>query len=245
MSNKALVSIVVAAAVLLGVMYFVAPKLAQRRGNEGRTEPAITGFTIVKPYLVANSTGMAKMEAWYVPTGTGVNEDAHQKLGDMADASESPSSQAWRIEIPKQPFLATEIYAKGFDASGTEYRKSLSVTGATDIYNALWMEVPAKEQGLRPGESMEFEGVTVTFNKVVSDSRCPANANCVWAGNVVANAGIAGAGKDGTYDIASDKGVEVGNYFISIPGVSPERGAAGSTITDYSLTFRIERNIKL
>lgn len=244
MSNKALAGIVIVAAVLLAVMYFVAPRLSRKSASTG-TEPAITGFTIAKPHLVANSRGIVRMEAWIVPTGTGVTEESHQKLGDMVDASVSPEAQAWRIEIPKQAFLATEVYAKGFDAAGKEYRRNLNVTGASDIYTALWMDVPSKEQALKPGETMEFEGVKVTFNKIVSDSRCPANANCVWAGNVIANVSVTDADSDAAYDLSWDKGIEVGNYYISIASVSPERGSEGSEISDYVVAFRIQRNIKL
>jgi hypothetical protein len=49
-------------------------------------------------------------------------------------------------------------------------------------------EVPLdREFSLRPGESatVESTGLRVTFLSVLSDSRCPADAVCVWAGDAV------------------------------------------------------------
>ena len=37
---------------------------------------------------------------------------------------------------------------------------------------------------LRVGQSAVFGGVRVTFRQIVSDSRCPEGAQCVWAGEV-------------------------------------------------------------
>ncbi|HJU57087.1 MAG TPA: hypothetical protein VJ715_21050 [Pyrinomonadaceae bacterium] len=42
-----------------------------------------------------------------------------------------------------------------------------------------------REFELRSGRSVRIEGerLTVTFNRVVEDSRCPQGVQCVWAGN--------------------------------------------------------------
>ncbi len=34
------------------------------------------------------------------------------------------------------------------------------------------------------GESVMVDGITLLFKEVISDSRCPENVNCVWAGEI-------------------------------------------------------------
>ena len=42
----------------------------------------------------------------------------------------------------------------------------------------------AETPGLHPGETLRYdEGLRVTFINVLSDSRCPIHALCVWAGD--------------------------------------------------------------
>jgi hypothetical protein len=45
---------------------------------------------------------------------------------------------------------------------------------------------------LRIGETITIEGepLTVSFDRVVEDSRCPTNATCVWAGTAVVQIGL-------------------------------------------------------
>ena len=45
------------------------------------------------------------------------------------------------------------------------------------------------------GEVMEFGGVEVTFEKVISDSRCPKNTNCIWAGEAKVLLAVSRGGK--------------------------------------------------
>jgi len=35
------------------------------------------------------------------------------------------------------------------------------------------------------GEAVEQNGITVKFDDVITDSRCPKNVTCIWAGEVV------------------------------------------------------------
>jgi hypothetical protein len=48
---------------------------------------------------------------------------------------------------------------------------------------------------LRSGASALLDGgLTVTFDRVASDSRCPMDALCIWAGDAIVSLSIAGAG---------------------------------------------------
>jgi len=48
---------------------------------------------------------------------------------------------------------------------------------------------------LRSGASAMLDGgLTITFDRVASDSRCPMNALCIWAGDAVVAVSILGSG---------------------------------------------------
>jgi hypothetical protein len=64
----------------------------------------------------------------------------------------------------------------------------LGAIGCSSSPVAPSAEVPlGREFSLKPGESAAIEStdLRVTFLNVLSDSRCPADAVCVWAGDAV------------------------------------------------------------
>lgn len=59
---------------------------------------------------------------------------------------------------------------------------------------------PASELGqtaaLRVGETAQTEGLTITFVRIAEDSRCPANVDCAWSGQVVVELLVAAPGHE-------------------------------------------------
>ena len=51
------------------------------------------------------------------------------------------------------------------------------------------------------GSTARASGAVVTFQRVVSDSRCPLNAACVWAGDAVAEFAVSARGLDSHYEL--------------------------------------------
>lgn len=102
---------------------------------------------------------------------------------------------------------------------------------------------------LAPGESVEIEGadLTVTFLEVRDDSRCPADVQCVWAGEVVLSAETIQAGVGETWQLHSgEQGggstrAELGSYRLELLGVAPEPRTQGDPIApgEYRATFRV------
>ena len=67
---------------------------------------------------------------------------------------------------------------------------------ASDGQTGLNQEVallPDTTVTLRAGQSALFGGVRVTFLQIVSDSRCPEGAHCVWAGDAEVKLGFSPA----------------------------------------------------
>ncbi|MDN5327324.1 MAG: hypothetical protein PWP41_2020 [Moorella sp. (in: firmicutes)] len=118
----------------------VSPFQAPAPAGSGEETPAagITSFTIARPDLVVKGQNLARVEIWAVPTGTGITEKDYQLLGQAGKKSEDNGHQVWTFPIPQKTILATEIFARGFDARGHEVgRVSLPVTGVTDLNKAL------------------------------------------------------------------------------------------------------------
>ena len=98
------------------------------------------------------------------------------------------------------------------------------------------IDVPARARPGIPfdlafGESVEVEGtgVTVKFLNVTEDSRCPADAICIWAGQVSILVGVIASGTDPenfvlTSGAGSDVSLserQVGDYMLKLTGVQP------------------------
>lgn len=91
------------------------------------------------------------------------------------------------------------------------------------------------------GQSVLINGVRVTLNKIVSDSRCPKEVDCVWAGNVVAEVTLQSNTDKETIQINSDKApILFDSYKISIANVSPDRSVHVQSIKEYTVTFQVK-----
>jgi hypothetical protein len=69
---------------------------------------------------------------------------------------------------------------------------------ATDLEGSL--DAPSQ---LAPGQSivLEAEKLEVQFVGIATDSRCPADVTCVWAGEVVARLAIRSDGKTTQHEV--------------------------------------------
>ena len=79
---------------------------------------------------------------------------------------------------------------------------------------------------IRAGEQKAADGgrVTVSFTKVIDDSRCPMNARCVWAGNARIELAISkGKGQAQIVELNTNTGqriVRVFGYRIRLDGLT-------------------------
>jgi hypothetical protein len=91
------------------------------------------------------------------------------------------------------------------------------------------------------GETGDAAGLTVVFNKITSDSRCPVDVQCIWEGTVSANVTLERGGEKTTLDIAmNESAITFAGYSVSLASVLP---ATKSTTpidpTDYRVTFQV------
>ncbi len=84
---------------------------------------------------------------------------------------------------------------------------------------------------------------TITPTQVTEDSRCPANANCIWAGRVVVKANVSFDGGLATeQSFESDKTLELPEGKITLTEVKPHKTLNGVIKPeDYLFTFSVAR----
>ena len=95
------------------------------------------------------------------------------------------------------------------------------------------------------GESAIAESVRVTFVKVQSDSRCPINAVCVWAGDAIAQFRITAHGNEAAPDLSladpTKRATTIGGITVEFEALQPHPFAGQSTDPK---TYRATVNIR-
>lgn len=115
--------------------------------------------------------------------------------------------------------------------------------------DAVSLEAPKIIGKLKMGRSVGFNDFSIKFIKVISDSRCPKNVTCVWAGKAKVLIGIFHDGEK-----MKEKEVEISeanqyfpllerqNVVIKVYGLSPYPVASGKIPSkDYILNLYISR----
>ncbi|WP_283133167.1 hypothetical protein [Rhizohabitans arisaemae] len=88
---------------------------------------------------------------------------------------------------------------------------------------------PGAEFTLAPGESARpADGsLTVTFDKITEDSRCPKNVTCVWEGDAIAELTIATPTGRAVHRLHTNArfatSADVGGHRVQLVKVTPER----------------------
>ncbi|MBX4210434.1 hypothetical protein KW783_00480 [Candidatus Parcubacteria bacterium] len=248
MSKKTILGVLVIL-VILGITVYVAT-----RKKPTVAASTFTDFFVEKPFLVAKGANLSKVEVWAIPTGTGVTEKDYKMLGVADQTSQSASANGeteWHYAIPKDPILATEIFAKAFDKAGKEVRKiSLPYIGSTLLYSELWGPVTENKTTLQVGQTYALDDTSsVKLTKIVQDSRCAADVTCIRAGDVTIEleGHVGTVKKTISVNSANTKPVEYNGYFISITSIEPLKAKAGTAIkqSDYKIELTIAKDAKL
>ena len=91
------------------------------------------------------------------------------------------------------------------------------------------------------GKSVFVNGVKITLNKIIQDSRCPVDVQCIQAGKVVADVTLQSDTDKKTVEISSGSEESFfDSYKISLEDVSPSRNSKTElNLKDYKLTFKV------
>ncbi|MDO8603945.1 MAG: hypothetical protein Q7K40_00830 [bacterium] len=105
------------------------------------------------------------------------------------------------------------------------------------------------EVALSVGEKGKMGDLSIIVNKFISDSRCPADVQCIWAGEfkveITISSNLSELAKNETHIISSiDKPLSFKGRLISISSVSPYPASKKIDPSDYRITFHVEANEK-
>jgi len=99
---------------------------------------------------------------------------------------------------------------------------------------------------LAAGQSGRVSGtpVTVTFRSVGTDSRCPSNVQCVWAGDAAINLSLSAtttASKEAVLHTNLDpRSVDFAGYRVKVVGVAPvPKSASTIPAANYVVTLQV------
>jgi hypothetical protein len=244
MQRKSIVALAVIIIVLALLGYAASMFIGTR---DTATEARLDTFIVEKPNLVLIGSGLSRVEIWAVPTGTGITDTDHQKLGEATRTNiGTTTDERWIFQIPQNPILVTEIYTKGFNANGDAVGKlSLDTTGATSLYELLWDIEAAHESNIKIGETMTAGALTLKAIRVIEDSRCPADVQCIQAGRVRLEVQASSPQGTNTIILGSDTSLTHGKYIISLVGVTPTtKSSQQIKASDYIFTISVAEDVK-
>jgi hypothetical protein len=97
---------------------------------------------------------------------------------------------------------------------------------------------------LAPGQSAVFaaEKLEVRFTGIASDSRCPNDVACVWAGEIIVRLSIRSDGKTTEQEIRDTQSGAIGAYKVTVLDVLPARATSQPIApADYRVTLKVTR----
>ncbi len=94
---------------------------------------------------------------------------------------------------------------------------------------------------IKVGATAFVGGIKITFNKIVSDSRCAIDVQCIWAGNTTASITLKSDTDTETVDMVSGVAHSFDTYKVLITDVEPVMKSNVRISKDgYTLTFLVE-----
>ena len=93
------------------------------------------------------------------------------------------------------------------------------------------------------GQSIMISGLRIRPLRVVEDSRCPANVQCVWAGRIIVDTEISGAASYQRHNLELGKPSRLATVpmMITLIGAEPGKMAGSEIPSDaYQLTYSVE-----
>jgi hypothetical protein len=100
---------------------------------------------------------------------------------------------------------------------------------------------PRMPNSARMGHSIRIDGLRIIPLKILTDSRCPMNARCIWAGEVKLRVAIYGGRRKKVRDITLGKPEPIADGALTLTNVTPARMTGKTTrSSDYRFTFTFE-----
>ena len=90
------------------------------------------------------------------------------------------------------------------------------------------------------GESITLNTVQIVPTKIISDSRCPAEVECIWAGTVELQVTLGSNQDSGVYALTLGEATSFAGKTVTLTAVYPEKTQVMSNdISSYSFVFEV------
>lgn len=126
------------------------------------------------------------------------------------------------------PFISLSVWAVALVACGRD-------GSAADL------DLPIQ---LAPGQSAVFaaQKLEVRFASIETDSRCPSDVTCVWAGEVIVRLAVRSDGKTTQHSVKESQTATVDGYTVTVLQVLPARSSSQPVApADYRVTLKVTR----
>lgn len=198
--------------------------------------PTITKFTIEDGYFVVLVEDVNSVEVWEVTTSSSTR---NQKVfvGELEQ-----QEKLWKLEIPVE---AKEVYtyeARAYNKEGQVVDVlALPFSGADEVFTHVWGPSEDNVITLSPGATMRYNDLTLTLHSVVTDTRCPAEVQCIYAGEFVYSLTTRTPRKTQKDRFSFDEDIIFDRYRIRVKEISPSRSIETQSINslEYKVTFEI------
>ncbi len=92
------------------------------------------------------------------------------------------------------------------------------------------------------GQKMTASDISITPIKIISDSRCPLDVQCIWAGTVEVQAQVESSIENREYIFKLNEHQTFGDYLITLIEFAPAKTSGTIPDSSYRFTFEIKKN---
>lgn len=120
--------------------------------------------------------------------------------------------------------------------------KNVEVGGETSVTPPATVPAKPSEITVSPGQSATLGDITVTFEKILADSRCPKDSNCIWEGELKTLLTLRSGNESTSAEVIMGAPAFVfAGTRISIISASPEADGSDVNPSNYSIVVRMEK----
>ena len=137
--------------------------------------------------------------------------------------------------------IGTMVTLEGHFTEGATFLAT-GVTESSDDNTLPAKPKTSTSVSIKIGETKFAGGMKITPNNITSDSRCPVDVECIWAGNITANVTLRSDTDKETVDLVSNATPHpFDSYQVSLTGATPDvRTNVRISRDGYTLTFLVE-----
>ncbi|KND50327.1 MAG: hypothetical protein AB198_01990 [Parcubacteria bacterium C7867-003] len=126
---------------------------------------------------------------------------------------------------------------------GFQYNKITDGNNDNQNWGDNMLQPKSGDLDVKIGESKRLGNIKVTLDAVLSDNRCPADVQCIWAGNITTKVSLSYNNLIIQKELASDaEPLNFSGFNFSIKSVTPASDSRWQiNPEDYVVTFHIEK----